>query len=181
MPSLQNLKKLNELDLSLTSITSNSSPVFSNMILFQNLRKLDLSATKMSDEGIHAIASAKNKINLGLHSNVSSVSEIHNTTNAFGQAQDQKCYCASLDDRPAETSCLPLEELRIRHIEFLSLRTLESLSKNARKLRVLDIGYSVEFLSTTPRDIKWSSNWARVVKEFRKNGTEVCREEAIIS
>ena len=68
-----------------------------------------------------------------------------------------------------------MEEFRIRHIKALSMRTLEMLSINARELRVLDISYSVEFQSAIASNMEKLR--ARVMEEFRKNGTEVRRDE----
>ena len=49
------------------------------------------------------------------------------------------------------------------------------LSINARELRVLDISYSVEFQSAIASNMEKLR--ARVMEEFRKNGTEVRRDE----
>ena len=61
----QKLRNLNELDLSLTSITDKSSLLLSDLILHGNLRKLDISATGITNKGIQTIAST-GRLNLSM-------------------------------------------------------------------------------------------------------------------
>jgi len=68
-----------------------------------------------------------------------------------------------------------LKELRLRHLS-ISIRSLEILSINAKQLQILDISYC------HPGAVSWdkatsNSFRERIMKEFQRNGTEICNEE----
>lgn len=193
----QKLHFLTELDLSLTSITSSSSHILACMISSKRLRKLDISATKITDKGIQIIASAGTIFPIHLENDASMLPnqiEMMFETATSDQSirfqhhqsiqqpplykknhqEERKIenapeYITSKSNR-SECGC-PLEELKLRHLHSLSIRALEILAVNARKLRVLDLSYCHQ-LSSVNRNVSYSF-FERIMKEFRRNGTEV--------